>query len=131
MKRYENFRENGKRCYFADPIFEGNAPVAKVISYFVKKSSSKTQQETPSEDKTVKVDDYTYNQKCCLKWARERLKKTLQYKRKWYGDQDIYKFVALQNYLDQCEAGGYSKCLLSWQEVYMIKEKKKSSKEKT
>lgn len=115
-QQYENFRENGWRCYHNDPAFpHDDTPNAQVISYF-------TQGEVYKQNLSSK-QDITFDKVCCVKWARQRLNKTLQYKRTWYGDDDVYKFAALENYIDQCEKGGYTKCLLSWQEVYMIKEK--------
>lgn len=118
MKKYEEFRGNGWKCYNDDPCFNGEAPAAKVISYFTKGNVYK-----PAQEKNVEKP-LDYDMICNVEWVQQRLKKTLQYKRTWYGDNDIYKFAALQNYVDQCISGGYNKCILSWQEVYMIKEKK-------
>jgi hypothetical protein len=125
VEKYEYFREEGWKCYFNDIAFpNGDAPPAKVISYFIKSDRGKSLAEGVSEENTLKREDITFDKVCSLEWATERLNRTLQYKRKWYGDKDIYNFAVLQNYLDQCKLGGYSKCLLSWQEVYMIKDKK-------
>lgn len=106
-----------------------NTPTAKVISFFCPRKDSDPEINLNVKEglQSENNDDTIYDKVVNLSWAIERLNKTLQYKRKFYGDKDIYSFVALQNYLDQCKAGGYTKCLLSWQEVYMIKEKAKKT----
>jgi hypothetical protein len=127
MKDYDHRAEVGwKTFYGQDPAFNhGEAPTAKVISFFCKRRSDEPEvvlTYTPPES----ID---FDKIVDLKWARERLNKTLQYKKKWFGDDDIYKFVVLQNYLDECFQGNFNKCLLSWQELYMISPKVKTKKE--
>ena len=124
MEKYEYRRENlWKDAFKGDPIFEhGDAPKSdKVISFFCKSKPS----EVRIIGKVAPPPEIEFNKVVDLKWAMSRLNKTLQYKKTWYGDQDIYQYVALQNYLDQCSLGGYSKCVLSWQEVRMISPKAK------
>lgn len=124
MKRYEHVREEGwKLLYRDDPAFErGEAPTADVISYFVKRAAHEPEVSIKSTF-IEKVFDYDRN--VDVSWLKERLNKTLRYKRTWYGDKDIYNFVVLQNYLDQCEQGGYTRCIISSKEMAMLLPKQK------
>lgn len=123
MGQYERYREDGWKSYFSDPAFEhGDTPVASVISYFCKRKEGEPEVDITKKP-IEKVIDYEIL--CDVEWVKVNLNKTLRYKRKWYGEQDTYKFVALQNYLDQCIGGGYKKCLLSKQEFAMIATKKR------
>lgn len=123
MLTYEERRNNlWKDAYKDDPAFEaGNTPVAKVINFFCKRKSNEPEVDiTTTTEKVIDFDIITE-----VHWVKFHLDRTLKYKRKWYGEQDLYKFVALQDYINQCESGGYSKCLLSKQEWAMIVPKKK------
>ena len=124
MERYELIRDEGyKLLWKNDRAFEhGESPTAKVISFFCKRKHGDV--EVNLKD-TNKKEDISFEILIDLSTVKSRLDKTLRYKKKWYGDQDIYNFVALQNYVDQCESGGYSKCLISKKEFAMISPKKK------
>ncbi len=126
MVNYEVRREDGwKDMYKNDIAFDhGESPTASVVSFFCKRRS-----DEPEVVLTYTPEPVEFNKLVELRWARGRLSKTLQYKKKWFGDDDIYKFVALQSYLDECFNGGFKKCLLSWQELYMITPKVKVKKE--
>lgn len=123
MAKYEDRRENlWKEAYKNDPAFEhGDSPAAKVISFFCKRRANEPEVDITKQ--TIKSVDFSIV--CDVEWVSFHLNRTLKYKRKWYGDVDIYKFVALQNYVDQCTDGNFSKCLLSKQEYMSIKPKKK------
>jgi len=122
MDNYEKFREVGWKCYFDDPAFEyGDTPIAKVHSFFCKRRANEPEVDITKQ--TVKSVDFDIV--CDVEWCRFHLDRTLRYKKKWYGNQDIYKFVALQDYISQCENGNFSKCLLSKQEYMSIKPNKK------
>lgn len=123
MKDYDNRVEVGWRTFYGDdPAFEhGQSPAAKVISFFCKRRSNEPEVDITKQ--TIKSIDYSII--CDVEWVEFHLNRTLKYKRKWYGDKDIYNFVALQNYVDQCTDGNFSKCLLSKQEYMSIKPKKK------
>lgn len=125
MSKYELIREDGwKLLWRDDKAFEhGEAPIAKpVISYFCKRRESDpvvniTKQSLPKE--------IVYDRVVELSWAEDRLNKTLQYKRKWYGDQDIYQFVVLCDYLQQAKSNGNTKVLLSSRELATLLPNKK------
>lgn len=114
MKQYEYFRENGWKSYFNDPFFEGDAPTAKVISYFTKGDRYKD---------AVPIKEVEYDLIVEATWFKERLNHTIKYKRKW-NDYDIYQLSALQEYLNQIECGNYKKALLSRGEFASIAGKK-------
>lgn len=123
MDQYDDRAENlWKDAYKDDPAFaHGEAPAAKVISFFCKRKPNDPEVNTSKQ--TIKSVDFDIL--CNIGWCRFHLDRTLKYKRKWYGEQDIYKFVALQDYISQCENGNFSKCLLSKQEFASIAPKRK------
>lgn len=124
MKRYERTREEGWRLHYGnDPHFKaGEAPTADVISYFVKRKPNEPEVSVKS---TFVEKVFDYDRTVDVSWLKDRFNKTLQYKRTWYGDKDIYNFVVLQNYLDQCESGGYTRCIISNKEMAMLLPNKK------
>tara|TARA_R110000850_G_scaffold107837_2_gene219640 strand:- start:1916 stop:2293 length:378 start_codon:yes stop_codon:yes gene_type:complete len=123
MLQYEKFRDEGWKSYFSDPAFEhGDTPKADVISYFCKRKEGEVEVDITKKPIEKIVD---FEILVDVEYVKVNLNRTLRYKKKWYGEQDTYKFVALQNYLDQCLSGGYKKCLLSKQEFAMIAPKKK------
>lgn len=122
MLNYEYRRDNlWKEAYRNDPAFSyDDTPIADVVSFFCKRGKGV---EVDITKQTEKVIDF--NIVVDVSWLEFHLDRTLRYKKKWYGDQDIYKFVVLQNYVDQCTNGDFSKCLLSKQEWASICPKKK------
>lgn len=56
--------------------------------------------------------------------VRERLEHTIRYKKKW-NNYNTYVLAALSQYVDYCEQGGYTKCILSKTEFANIAAKKK------
>jgi hypothetical protein len=122
MDRYEYIRDNGwKDLYKNDRGFDhGNSPTAKVISFFCKRRANEVKVSVTKS--TNKIIEFKIIKD--VKWVSFHLDKTLKYKRKWYGEQDITKFAALSHYVDQCEGGGYNRCIISTQEYMMIKPKK-------
>lgn len=119
MNKYESFRENGWKCYNDAPCFEGDAPVAKVLSYFVKR--------TRIEDNGG-VDppkEYDYDIVKDTAWLKERLDKTIQYTRKWHPQRE-YNLIVLQDYIyNQLIGGGYKKGLISKKEFAILSPNKK------
>lgn len=99
-----------------------NYPTAKVVSFFCERKPSDPEIDITKHTPQKEVD---YDRVVDVSWFKERLNKTLQYKKKWYGDVDIYNFVVLQCYLDQCINGGYTKAVLSTRELAMLLPKKK------
>jgi hypothetical protein len=125
MKQYELIREDGwKLLYKNDPAFPygGDYPLAKVHSYFVKRGNNEVEVDV---SKSTPATTPVFDRLVSVAWVEANLNHKLKYKRKWYGDQDIYNFVVLQNYIDQCKSGNYEKCLLSSRELAMILPNKK------
>lgn len=123
MDKYNKVRDEGWRLLWKDfPEFnKGEAPTAKVISFFIKSSPNKN-----DKDVVIKREpDVVYDKLRYVKDVDAALTKTLNRKKKFYGDQDLYKYIALQDYITQCKLGGYEKCILSWQEIRMITPKSK------
>ena len=127
MESYEERRETGwKTFYGSDPTFEhGESPAAKVISYFVKRKANEPEVNLV-DDKEILEKTLDYDLMVNVKWLDFNLKRVLRYKKKWYGDNDIYKYVVLVNYVDQCKKGKYTKCIISKQEYMMIKPQPKN-----
>lgn len=124
MESYEERREIGwKTFYGGDPAFEhGESPAAKVISYFCKRKTNEPEVNLV-DDKEMVEETLDYDLMVNVKWLDFHLKRVLKGKRKFYGDSDLYKYVVLQNYVDQCKKGKYTKCILSWQEMSLLKPK--------
>lgn len=119
MNRYENFRENGWKSFNDDPIFQGDAPTAKVISYFVKRTriDDNGGSDPPKE--------YDYDIVMSTEWLKERLDKTIQYTRKWNPSRE-YDLIVLQDYIyNQLIKGGYKKGLISKKEFAILSPNKK------
>ena len=125
MLQYEDRRENLWRdAYKGDPAFPyDDTPIAKVTNFFCKRKPNDPEINLTNEKKVDK--DLDFDLELNVEWVDYNLNRTLQYKRKWYGDKDIYQFVALVNYIEQCKGGGYKRCILSKQEYMMIKPNKK------
>lgn len=122
MEKYRLIEEEGWRLLYKDcPEFPaGETPVAKVISFFTKSSPKKKDEVV----ETRPPPDINYDKVRYVKDVDDALTKALNRKKKFYGDQDLYKYIALQDYVNQCKRGGYDKCILSWQEISMITPKK-------
>jgi hypothetical protein len=122
MESYEERRETGwKTFYGGDPAFvHGESPAAKVISYFVKRKPNEPEVNLV-DDKEIVEKGVDYDLMVNVKWLDFNLKRVLRYKKKWYGDTDIYKYVVLVNYVDQCKKGKYTKCIISKQEYMLVK----------
>ena len=120
MVQYESVRENGWRLlYKNDPAFEYNdIPVAKVISFFLKRRSNEAEVDLTKQTKIL-VD---FEIKFDVSWLHHHLDHTIKYKRKW-NDYNLALLGNLQHYLNQCVDGGYKKCILSKQEYMQIKAK--------
>lgn len=119
-QHYENFRENGWKCYHNDPAFSpDDTPNARVISFFIKGGDWEKGDLLVSNPPT---QEYTYE--VTPDWLRTNLNRVLSYTKKW-NDYKLYQCIALQNYLDQLENGGYRKGILSKQEYAMLAPKKK------
>lgn len=123
MEKYNFIKEEGWKLLWRDfPEFQhGEAPIAKVISFFTKASPKK-------KDEVVEIKpppEVSYDKVRYVIDVDQALTKTLNRKKKFYGDQDLYKYIALQDYVNQCKMGGYDKCILSWQEISMITPKTK------
>ena len=124
MEKYRFIEEEGWKLLWRDcPEYKhGEAPIAKVISFFTKSSPKKI----GDVDQVIKPPpEINYDKVRYVRDVDDALTKTLNRKKKFYGDQDLYKYIALQDYVNQCKMGGYDKCLLSWQEISMITPKTK------
>ncbi len=121
MQEYEIRREDGwKDFYGKDPAFEhGQSPTANVTSFFCKRRSN----EPVITGKVAEIveESVDFDTMVNVKWVEFHLNRVLKSKRTWYGDEDIYQFVVLVDYLKQCKEGNYRSCLLSWQEMYLLK----------
>lgn len=118
MQKYEDFRENGWSCYFNDPFFDGDAPKAKVISRFVKRTRV---------DDNGGVDvpkEVSFTHKKDIDWIEERLNHVIRYGKK-DNDYMIYTLAGLQLYVDEIRKGGYTAGILSNQELGILIPKKK------
>ena len=125
MSRYETVRDDGWKLLWKDDraFSQGEAPIAKpVISFFCKRKEG---------DPVVNINNTTpltnnveYDKVVDLDWVEERLNKTIQYKKKW-NDYNIYQLAALQEYVDFAKNGGYSKIIISKQEMAAILPNKK------
>lgn len=118
LRKYEDFRENGWKSYFNDVSFpDGDSPIAKVISYFQKRVREDDNGGSYPEREVV------YDLMVNADWLVYRFNHTMKYKRNWK-DSDIYKFAALQMYVNEVVNGGYKKALITRTEFAMIAEKK-------
>lgn len=119
MKKYEDFRENGWKSYLNEPCFKEDAPYAKVVSYFVKR----TRLEDNGGVDPPKEQEYTIEVE--TKWLKERLDKTFQYTRKWNSSKE-YDLIVLSDYIEnQLIKGRYRKGLISKKEFAILSPKKK------
>lgn len=90
-----------------------------MISYFLPKSGV---QVTGEEFKPLN-EEYTLLVDCS--YAVTLLKKRIQYERSWT-PYKVNRYSAMWDYIvNQCEAGGYRKCLLSTKEFNMLNNSKK------
>lgn len=127
MEKYEHIREEGwKLLWKNDRAFEhGEAPTAKVISFFCKRKHGEV--EVCLNKDLRPVDPYAkihFDKMCEVSWLENRLNHVLRYTKSW-NDYNIYQCGVLQEYLKQCTDGGYTKCILSNQEMAMLLPKKK------
>ena len=125
MEQYDHRAEHlWKEAFTNDPAFSyDDTPISKkVISYFVKRKANETEVNLV-DDKEIVEKTLDYDLMVNVKWLDFHLKRVLKGKRKFYGDSDLYKYVVLQNYVDQCKKGKYTKCILSWQEMSLLKPK--------
>lgn len=121
MDCYDHRKANlWKEAYKNDPTFSyDNTPTAKVISFFSKRKANDPEINLTKEYIEKEVDfDIIVN----VQWVQHHLDRKITYTRKWY-DYNIYLLGGLQLYMDQCELGGYNKCLLSKAEYMAIKPK--------
>lgn len=119
MKKYEEYREEGYKSYFNDPFFEGDAPCARVISFFQKRSNlSCNGGIDPPKEQDYCIEKST-------QWLKERLDKTYQYTRKWTPHKE-YCLIVLTDYIEnQLIKGGYKKGLISGKEYAILTPNKK------
>lgn len=118
LHKYEDFRENGWKSYFNDIAFpDGDAPYAKVFSPFKKRVKEDDNGGSFPEKEVV------YDLKVNADWLIFRFNHTMRYKRNWK-ESEIYKYAALQMYVDEVVNGGYKKALITRTEFAMIAEKK-------
>ncbi len=117
MQKYETFREEGWKCYNNEPCFEGDAPPAKVISYFVKRTrlDDNGGSDVPKE--------IAFSHKCNVDWIEDRLNHVIRYGKK-SNDYTTYILAGLQLYVDEIRKGGYTAGILSGQEMGMLIPKK-------
>lgn len=118
MEKYENFRENGWKLAWKDhPFFEGDSPVAKVHSRFLKRTRLDDNGGSP----VPKAIEFIH--KVSASWLKLRLDHVIRYTRSW-NEYNIYQMSALQMYLNEIEQGGYSSGILSNQEMALLSPKK-------
>lgn len=118
MEKYEFMRENGWKLVWKDhPFFEGNPPVAKMHSRFVKRTRLDDNGGSPVPK------EVEYKHKVSADWLKLRLNHVIRYTRNW-NDYNIYQTCALQMYLNEIESGGYSGGILSGQEMALLMPKK-------
>lgn len=119
MKKYEHFREEGWRLAWRDhPFFQGDSPVAKVVSPFSKRTVLADNGGSPVPKEVV------FSHVVKSDWLEERLNHTIRYTRKW-NDYNIYQTSSLQLYLDEIKSGGYKFGLISGQEMALLMPSKK------
>lgn len=122
MNNYEDRRDNlWKDAFKNDKAFShGESPTAKVISFFCKRKPD----EEVVTGKVAKPKEVLYDRVVEVSWLEERLNKSIQYTRSW-SDYKLYQLGALQEYLDYVKVGGYSKALISTQELAALLPNKK------
>ena len=128
MEQYDHRAEHlWKEAFTNDPAFSyDDTPISKkVISYFVKRKANEPEVNLV-DDKEIVEKTLDYDLMVNVKWLDFNLKRVLRYKKKWYGDADIYKYVVLVDYVDQCKKGKYTKCIISKQEYMLVKPQPKN-----
>lgn len=126
MISYENRRDQLWKDAYKNAIeFEhGDSPKANVVSFFCKRKENDPeinlkgglQSENP-------YDSITFDRLNDVSFLEERLNHVLRYTKKW-NNYNTYLCIALQEYLKQCKDGGFSKCILSVQELALLLPKK-------
>lgn len=127
MDRYDLRKDEGWRAFYKnDPAFEhGESTTAKVTSFFCKRRSNEPEVTIPKEYIEKEVD---YEYQVNVEWVSYHLKRVLKNKKKFYGNEDLYQYIVLTDYVKQCEDGRYKQCIISWQELYLLKPKSKKKK---
>ena len=119
MDKYENFRENGWKLAWKDhPFFQGDSPVAKVHSPFVKR----TRIDDNGGSAVPKEVEWSYE--VTLGWLEERLTYVYRYNKNW-NDYTVYQTVAVQEYVKQIKNGGFKGGIISSAEYALLMPNKK------
>ena len=128
MDAYDHRAENlWREAYKNDPCFSyDDTPLSnKVISFFIKRKANEPEINLTNSCALREEVCYNYEYQVDVSWVDSNLKRVLRNKKKFYGDVDLYKYVVLTDYVKQCKDGGYKRCILSWQEMSILKPKKK------